>query len=79
MKTFLVIAFMALSNISFAGSSDAKIAGMTSSSRTQVELFVSDITGDVRKVTLTVAGESYSFPPSDSIVIQDKKTVSIFY
>ena len=71
MKRLIVTIFLIFSPFVFAGSNDAKISGVTSSSRTEVELLVGDVTGLISKITLKIDGKSYTFTPEDSTVIKD--------
>ena len=71
-QIFLILLFIT-SNL-FAGSADAVISGITSSKRTKIDVRVGDISGIIRRVTLTIDGKSYTFNPSKDEVIHDKKS-----
>ena len=70
----LTCLLLAASTPVLAGSADAIIRGKTESSRTEIEVLVGDMVGQVRSVKVKIDGESYSIGENeitDETVIRD--------
>lgn len=76
MKTKILCLLLGYCLPALAGTSDAVIRGKTESGRTEVEIHVSDIDGQIRFVRLSVDGKSYTISETDSSnqsVIRDRE------
>ena len=73
MKHLILIISLLASSLSFAGSADALIKGITASKRTSVEVSVGDISGLIRHVKLEIDGKSYTIKSGKDTVIRDEK------